>query len=86
MRPRKKGGREGIDGIAKVAECYMYTKAGIEANDLLATFFHLDRGQYFVAAVRLEKILELPPDRTKLSDITLFKAVLAYSRSERLQT
>ena len=74
---KKKGDR---DLVAKVAQRYMYTKAGIEANDLLATFF-LDRGQYFLAGLRLEKILELPEDRTRLSDMTLFKAALAYNRS-----
>ena len=74
---KKKGDRE---TIAKVAEAYMYTKAGIEANDLLATSF-LDRGEYFVAALRLEKILDMNPARTRLSDLTLLKAALAYSRS-----
>ncbi len=74
---KKKGDR---DLVARVAQQYMHTKAGIEANDLLATFY-LDRGEYFVAALRLEKILDMKPERTKLSDLTLFKAALAFSRT-----
>ena len=66
--------------LKKVALTYMYTKAGIEANDLLATYF-LDRGDFFMAALRLEKLLAMSPQRAKLSDLTLFKAALAYNRA-----
>ncbi len=74
---KAKGDRE---GLGEVAQRYLHTKAGIEANDLLATYF-LDRGQFFTAALRFEKLLDLQPDRTKLSDLTLFKAALAYRRA-----
>jgi len=66
--------------LKEVALTYMFTKAGIEANDLLATYF-LDRGDFFMAALRLEKLLAMNPERAKLSDLTLFKAVLAYNRA-----
>ena len=74
---KKKGDRE---QLAHVAQQHQYTRAGIEANDLLATTF-LDRGQFFMAALRLEKLLAMNPRRVKLSDMTVFKAALAYRRA-----
>lgn len=74
---REKGDR---DQLAEVAQRYLHTKAGMDASELLATDF-LDRGQYFMAALRLEKLLAMNPERAKLSDLTLFKAVLAYRRA-----
>lgn len=74
---KKKGDRE---LLADVAQRFMYTKAGLEANDLLATSF-LDRGQFFTAALRYERLLVLPEDRYRPSDLTLFKAALAYRRA-----
>src|SRR5205085_11683101 len=68
---RKTGDRE---LLAQVAQRYLHTRAGAEANDLLATTF-LDRGQFFTAALRYERLLALRPDRVKLGDLTLFKAV-----------
>lgn len=66
--------------LGEVGQRFLHTKAGIEANDLLATQF-LDRGQFFMAALRFEKLLAVKPERTKLSDLTLFKAALAYRRA-----
>ncbi len=74
---KRKGDRE---LLADVAQRYMHTRAGIEANDLLATTF-LDRGQFFTAALRFDRLLHLKDDRYKPADLTLFKAALAYRRA-----
>jgi outer membrane protein assembly factor BamB/tetratricopeptide (TPR) repeat protein len=74
---KRKGDRE---LLADVAQRYMHTRAGIEANDLLATTF-LDRGQFFTAALRFERLLNLKDERYKAGDLTLFKAALAYRRA-----
>lgn len=74
---REKGDRE---LLAEVAQRFQHTEAGLQATDLLATWF-LDRGQFFMASLRFEKLLKLPPDRSNLSDLTLFKAALAYRRA-----
>src|ERR1043166_7084251 len=74
---KKKGDRE---LLAEVAQRYCHTKAGIEANEILATLL-LARGQHFIAALRFERLLAMDPERTKLSDLTLFKATLALRRS-----
>jgi tetratricopeptide (TPR) repeat protein/outer membrane protein assembly factor BamB len=78
---RKKGD---FEKIADVAQRYQQTQAGAEANDLLATYF-LDRGQFFMAALRFERLLSLNPKRAKLSDLTLFKAAFAYRRAGDLK-
>src|SRR5438132_861996 len=65
--------------LAEVAQRYCHTKAGIEANELLATL-SLARGQNFMAALRFERILGMAPERTKLSELTIFKAALALLR------
>src|SRR5262249_6124790 len=74
---KKKGDRE---TLADVAQRYMHTRAGLEANELLATTF-LDRGQFFSAALRFERLLGANEERFKASDLTLFKAALAYRRA-----
>lgn len=66
--------------LAEVAQRYMHTRAGAEANDLLATSV-LDRGQFFDAALRFERLMQMNPERIKLSDLTLFKAALAFRRA-----
>jgi outer membrane protein assembly factor BamB len=66
--------------LAEVAQRFMHTKAGAEANDILATSL-LDRGQFFSAALRFERLMEANPERIKLSDLTLFKAALAFRRA-----
>lgn len=66
--------------IADVAQRFCHTKAGIEANEIQATLF-LARGQVFTAALRYEKLLQMNPERTKLSDLTLFKATVAFQRA-----
>jgi tetratricopeptide (TPR) repeat protein len=66
--------------LAEVAQRFLHTKAGIEANDLLATYF-LDRGQFFMAALRFEKLFGMNPERVKIDDLTLFKAALSYRRA-----
>lgn len=68
------------DMLADVAQRYCHTKAGIEANEIMATLF-LARGQVFTAALRFEKLLAMNPDWAKLSDLTLFKAALAFRRA-----
>ncbi len=74
---KRRGDRE---LLAEVAQRYCHTKAGIEANELLATLF-LARGQHFIAALRFEKLLAMDPARTNLSDLTLYKAALAFHRA-----
>jgi outer membrane protein assembly factor BamB len=74
---RTKGDRE---LLADVAQRYLHTRAGTEATELLATYF-LDRGQYFVAALRFERLLGLNANRVKTSALTQFKAALAYRRA-----
>jgi len=78
---KKNGDRE---ELARVAQRYLHTRAGAEANDLLAATF-LDRGQFFMAALRYERLLALRPDRIKLGDLSLFKAALAYRRAGDLK-
>src|SRR5262249_29843446 len=41
--------------LAEVAQRYLHTRAGVEANDLLATYF-MDRGQFLMATLRFEKL------------------------------
>src|SRR5206468_836644 len=62
--------------LAEVAQRFLHTRAGIEANDLLATYF-MDRGQFFMAALRFEKLFAMNPERVKIDDLTLFKAALS---------
>lgn len=74
---KKNGDRE---LLADIAQRYMHTRAGAEANELLATYF-LDRGQFFMSALRFERVLALNSERNKFGDLTLFKAALAYRRA-----
>ncbi len=74
---KQKGDR---DLLADVAQRFLHTRAGYEANELLATYF-LDRGQFFTAALRFEKLLELNSERAKLGPLTLAKAALAFRRA-----
>lgn len=74
---KKNGDRE---LLAEVAQRYCHTLAGIEANEILATLY-LARGQVFTAALRFEKLLQMDPERAKLSNLTLFKAALAFRRA-----
>lgn len=65
--------------LAEVASRYLHTTAGAEATSLLATY-HLDRGNYLMAALCFEKILSRA-DADKLSGKTLLKAALAFKRA-----
>ncbi|HTK75535.1 MAG TPA: PQQ-binding-like beta-propeller repeat protein, partial [Gemmataceae bacterium] len=65
--------------LAEVALKYLHTKAGLEAANLLGTY-HLDRGNYLMAALCFERLLTRP-DADKLSFKVLFKAALAYRRA-----
>jgi outer membrane protein assembly factor BamB/tetratricopeptide (TPR) repeat protein len=73
-----------FEQVAEVAQKYLHTKVGAEANDLLATYF-LDRGQFFMAALRYERLLALNPKRVQVPDLTLFKAAFAYRRAGDLK-
>lgn len=75
--------------LAKVAGRYLHTDAGRDANELLATYF-LDRGQYFMAALRYDRMLASlgPPfgrstgaNGSSVSELNLVKAALAYRRA-----
>jgi outer membrane protein assembly factor BamB len=41
----------------------------------------LARGQNFIAALRFEKLLAMDQDRARLSDLTIYKAALAFQRA-----
>jgi outer membrane protein assembly factor BamB len=72
---------------ADVALRYMHTKAGIEANELLATRA-LDREQFFEAAVSFKRLMTVARRRSRPVDmgpLTLFKAALAFRRSGDLK-
>jgi outer membrane protein assembly factor BamB len=68
------------DLLAECAYSFLHTKAGAVANDLLATWF-LDRGDYFPAALRFERIIGPDAVKSNASDLTIFKAVLAFNRA-----
>jgi len=74
---RRKGDWE---QLSDVALRYLHTRAGTEANDYLATSL-LDRGQFFPAALRFERLLKMNPERVKISDLAIFKTALAYRRA-----
>jgi outer membrane protein assembly factor BamB len=65
--------------LADVALKHLHTKAGLEAANLLGTY-HLDRGNYLMAALCFERLLARP-DADKISFKVLFKAALAYRRA-----
>lgn len=65
--------------LAELSQRYFNTKAGQDATNLLGTY-QLDRGQYLMASLCFEKLLQrYDPD--KLRPPLLFKAALAYRRS-----
>jgi outer membrane protein assembly factor BamB/tetratricopeptide (TPR) repeat protein len=62
--------------LAKVMQRYLYTEAGGQATEQLASHL-LDRGRYSTAALCFERLFRRGgPD--KLSPLTLFKAALAF--------
>ena len=78
LREAKETGDE--DLLAEVAHRYFHTTAGVEANERLATML-LDRGQFFLAALRFGQMLKLSQDRYPTGPLTLFKAALSYRRA-----
>jgi outer membrane protein assembly factor BamB len=70
---KKTGNR---DLLGEVASRLLHTKAGGEANELLATSC-LDRGEYFQAALRYAMVIGPDPAQSRASDLTLLKAALA---------
>src|SRR5205823_13764322 len=72
--------RGDMQAFAGVAQKYCHTKAGIEANEILATLF-LARGQVFTAALRYEKLMQMNPEWATINDLTLYKATLAFRRA-----
>ncbi len=83
LEDAKSGGD--FDKLAECANRYQFTQAGAEATELLATHF-LDRGQFFLAALRFERLLGMNPERLKIDDLTLYKAALAYKRSNNAKS
>ena len=65
--------------LAEVATRYLHTKAGAEATALLMNY-HLDRGEYMMAAQCYDRLL-LRRDSDNLPPTILFKAALAFRRS-----
>src|SRR5262249_54039773 len=69
--------------LAEVAQRYLHTKAGAEATTLLGTYY-LDRRRYLMSALCFERLIGRP-GADKLPPMTLFKAYLAFSRTEDYQ-
>jgi outer membrane protein assembly factor BamB len=65
--------------LADVSMRYKHTEAGGEAAAHLGTY-HLDNGRYVVAALCFDRLLEREGQLTKLPDMTLFRAALAFER------
>ena len=78
LREAKEKGDQHL--LEEAAQRYFHTVAGVEANERLATM-HLDRSEYFLAALRFGRMLKLPAERHPLSEMTLFKAALSYRRA-----
>ena len=70
----------GYQGLKDVARRFYYTAAGIEATELLGTYY-LDRGRPHDAALCFKRLLERTKDVAEpLAPFTLFKAALAFRR------
>ena len=67
--------------LAEVALRYLHTDAGIEATNLLGSYY-LDRGDYPMASVCFERLLH-HEKADQLSPMTLFKAALALRRANQ---
>src|SRR5439155_11841873 len=65
--------------LADVSLRFFHTAAGIEATDLLGTYY-LDRGQGLMAALRYGRLLQRE-GADKLPAFTLFKAAVAFRRA-----
>jgi outer membrane protein assembly factor BamB len=75
--------RTDLRTVAQVAWRYMHTKAGAEANEMLATHL-LDRGDYHGAAIKFQRLLAMAKGRSvpiDIANLTLFKAALAFRRA-----
>jgi outer membrane protein assembly factor BamB len=69
-----------VQKLAETAQKYFHTKAGLQANDMLATYF-LDRGQFFQASLLFDRVLTLSTKEAKVAPLTLFKAAIAFRRA-----
>jgi outer membrane protein assembly factor BamB len=65
--------------LAEVAQRFMYTEAGAQANDLLGSY-HLDRGNALQAALCFDRVLGQEKPES-LPHMTLVKAALAFRRA-----
>jgi outer membrane protein assembly factor BamB len=65
---------------AEVALRYLHTDAGAEAAALLASY-HLDHGQYIVAALCYERLMDRENGVQRLTPLQLYKAALAFERA-----
>src|SRR5690606_22417041 len=65
-----------LDGIADVATRYFHTEAGYEAANYLGTL-HLDRGEFSMAALWFQRLLEARVDQVVGLPQWRFKAALA---------
>jgi outer membrane protein assembly factor BamB len=71
----------GYQGLKEIVRRFYYSNAGIEATDLLGTYY-LDRGRPHDAALCFKRLLERTKDQAEpLPAFTLFKAAIAFRRA-----
>ena len=69
-----------VKKLTDVVERYLFTDAGFEAVDLLATYY-LNRGNFNKAANYFDLLLTYGKKRTEVTNLTWFKAALAHKRA-----
>lgn len=68
------------DIFAAVAQRYLHTEAGAEAAAMLGSY-HLDQGQYIVAALWFDRLIDRFGGPRNVPPIVLYRAALAHERS-----
>lgn len=73
-----------VPKLAETAQKYFHTKAGLQANDMLATYF-LDSAQFFQAALLFDRMMTLSSKQSEIKPLTLFKAAITFRRTGDVQ-
>jgi outer membrane protein assembly factor BamB len=66
--------------FAEIALRFLHTDAGSEAAALLGSY-HLDHGQYIVAALCFERLMDRENGLQRMTPLDLYKAALAFERA-----